>query len=47
MTGRHGEAADRFAEAAALTRNETERALFEERAEQCRDLAGHPNSPDR
>jgi RNA polymerase sigma factor (sigma-70 family) len=36
MAGRHREAADRFVEASALTRNEAERALFVERAEQAR-----------
>ncbi|WP_214401798.1 RNA polymerase sigma factor [Pseudonocardia lacus] len=40
MAGRHREAAERFAEAAALTRNEAERALFEERAEQARSRVG-------
>ncbi|MCO1655578.1 RNA polymerase sigma factor [Pseudonocardia humida] len=39
MAGRHREAADRFAEAAALTRNEAERALFTERAETARGSA--------
>jgi RNA polymerase sigma factor (sigma-70 family) len=32
LAGRHAEAADRFTEAAALTRNQAERSLFDERA---------------
>jgi len=32
LAGRHAEASDRFAEAAALTRNGPERDLFTERA---------------
>lgn len=36
LAGRHDEAADQFTRAAALTRNETERTLFTERAEKAR-----------
>ncbi|MHA6780910.1 RNA polymerase sigma factor [Pseudonocardia saturnea] len=39
LAGRHAEAADRFAEAAALTRNGPERDLFTERAAAARRLA--------
>jgi RNA polymerase sigma factor (sigma-70 family) len=39
LAGRHDEAADRFAEAAAVTRNETERALFTDRAAKARTQA--------
>ena len=40
LAGRHREAADRFAEAAALTRNEPERVLFTERATRARTQGG-------
>ena len=39
LAGRHDEAADRFTQAAALTRNEPERALFTERAAKARARA--------
>lgn len=38
--GRHGEAADAFAEAAALSRNESERALLQRRAQENRPTGG-------
>jgi predicted RNA polymerase sigma factor len=42
--GLHAEAASSFEEAAALTRNEGERAVLLRRAEENRELAGTPSS---